>query len=282
MGDSGPSQEPTSQQLSSFTAALPGYLRTVARETLPYEQQMLGNRAVIAPQQMSLEEGLLGYYGPRYAGIGADIQEQLAMRNAMTEGNVLRGPGTDLVTSAQQLAQYVDPQYYAGRQAAGGKMVDLMGTLNPYGLSGSEREEVARGLNRTNLASGNANTPSQTAAISNALTFGDRYAAKQNQISNILAQTPAQLASFKSGVDVFQQATGRPSYGQNFGQGQYNTQQGQFGSVPVGLAQNLFGEVGQNVRNFQNIDAQKKDWADYLGQVTSSVGNLTSGMSFGM
>jgi len=108
------------------------------------------------------------------------------------------------------------------------------------------------------------------------MTFGSALADKQNRIAQILSTTPAEIASFKSGVDVFQQATGRPSYGGNFGQNQYNPNLGNFGQMPIGLASGLMGEVGQNVRTFQGLQSQKKDWADYLGQVTGAIGNLGS------
>jgi hypothetical protein len=266
----------TKKQLKNFIEFLPQYLTTIATNVPEFEQRMLAARALKAPQELALDESLLAHFAPRFADVGADIRDVEAKRTAQTEADVLAGPGAELISRAQRLQQLVDPEFFVGRREAGQKYSDLLQTLDPSGLSGSEAAEVERNVNRLFEGRGLGSTPTSTSAIEAALQFGSRHSAKQSQIANILSQAPALLQASKSGVDVLQQATGRPSFGINPGLGAFNPSAGAgTGAGALGLSQGLFGEVGQNQRLSSQLSAAEKDWADYLSQVTGSVGNLS-------
>jgi len=273
-------RETTGQQMQALVQYLPEYLRTVAENVPSYEQRMFNARALQAPQELSLQESLLGYYAPRFANIGSDIQEVAANREAQTAAGVIAGPGADLIRNARIAQGLVDPEYYAGREMTSKALSDLIGSIDISGeLTGGERAEVERGLNRQFEDRGTGNVPTSGNAIEAGIQFGgartQKQMAKQKMLGDILATTPAQLAAAKSGVDVLQQATGRPSYGANAGLGAFNTNPtAGYGSSPTALATGLFGEAGQNVRQSAQLNAQKKDWADYLNQVTSSIGDI--------
>ena len=267
--------ETTAEQMGAFTHYLPAYLQTLVNEVPGFEQQMLGARSVLAPQEYALEESLFRHFGPRFSEIGTGIQTQAAMDQAAAERDIFRGPGGELLTESQAAQMGIDPEYYRSRASAGLKLEDLIGTLDPSQLSGSERAETERGLNQMYQNRGLSQVPSSTQAVEAGQLFGSRYSDKQNQVAQILASIPQQLKSFQSGTDALQVAAGRNSFtpNANWGSGQLqntNQQAGNFGAMPLGISQGFMGEIGQNARQAADNSANKKDWADYMNQVTSS------------
>lgn len=114
------------------------------------------------------------------------------------EAGLLRGSGADLVAAARAAEDRASPEWASLVRAAG----DTGSTLSNYllglsqvnkpldesgAMSEGEREEITRGLNRTNLKSGLADSGSMLGAISNALTFGNagRQRAMENRQANL-------------------------------------------------------------------------------------------------
>lgn len=235
---------PSDQQMVDYIKYLPDVLKTVAKEAGPYLQSMLNLKQVISPQEMAQEQALLEGFGPAYA------KELLG------------------------LSQLADPEFYGLRNQSAAKMSELVGGLDPNKMSGGEMTEVERGLNRLAVNQGTNRIPSNTAAISNALVFGDRLMQKKKDVAGVMSTVPSFLSSVKSGLDIPAQVTGRPSYGQS--------SMNQFGAVPVGIGQQYLTEAGQNSRTYSQLLAQKRDSLDRFnetfGSVMGGLGSLTGGM----
>ena len=175
-----------------------------------------------------------------------------------------------------------DPEYFAVRRAGADKLGGLLASQSPDSLTGSEMTNLERGASRMNIQNGLQGTPSQTNTISNAMMFGNELDKKRNTLLNTINAVPQNLASMKSGFDAFQVATGRPSYGPNQGMGQYSTSRNGFGQDVAGIGQGLLGEIGQNKRQSQQLDAQKRDGLDRAMQVTQGVSSLMGSAGGGM
>lgn len=263
--------EGTDRQIAAFTKNLPNYLRSIGQNVGPFEQALVNARGTVDPQQLSLDESLLKYFGPRFNEIGSQLQRQNAFNQASNERDVLQGPGADLVMSGQELNKYIDPEYYGLRKTASDKFAALLNGQDPDRLTGSEMANVERGLNRTNSRNGVADVRSSTGSIQNAMTFGNALTQKRGLLLNSLAQIPQNLASMKSGTDAFQVATGRPSYGANQGMNQFQTGRQGFGQNVSGMSQGLLGEAGQNVRQNNDLTANARDSLDRVTQVMGSL-----------
>lgn len=263
--------EASGRQMASLTRYLPRLAQTVGDVVGPYEQSLLNSRATIDPQQAALDESLAAYFMPRFAQIGSDVARQNAFNQATTEADVLEGPGARLVSSARQLDRFQDPEYYNVREAGAGKLIDLLEGQDPNQLTGAEIANVERTSNRTNTASGNAGLGSSLSAIGNAMTFGGALDKKRNTLLNTLNAIPQNLAAMRSGTDVFQVATGRPSYGSNPASGQFSTSREGFGESSRSMASGLLGEAGQNVRQNNDLNANARDWLDRTTQVMGAL-----------
>lgn len=254
--------EGTAKQVKALTRWLPRLAEATGGVAGPFEQSLVNARANIDPQNLALDESLAKYFLPRFTDIGLDVQGQQARGTAGNELSVIQGAGGDLARAGQQLNEQVDPEYYGLRAAGADKFLALLGGQDPNRLTGAEMANVERGLNRTNRFNGVADVPASSSAISNAMTFGDSLDRKRNTLVNTLNALPQNLAGMKSGFDAFQVATGRPSYGQNPAQGQFQTGRQGFGQNVQGMSSGLLGEAGQNIRQTQDLVANKRDALD--------------------
>lgn len=260
----------TPKQMAAFVRYLPRYLETIGANVGPYTQALTTARGSVAPQELALDESILSYFGPRFTELGLGLQRQGALGTAQNELDVLRGPGAELVAAGKQLEEYQDPEYFATRAAVSQKLIDLLSGQDPNRLTGAELANVERGLNRTNQRGGVADVPTSTGAIANAMTFGGALDAKRNTLLNTINAIPQNLAAFKTGKDVFQVATGRPSQ-PNAGMNQFNSGRAGFGQDVAGLGSGLLGEVGQNTRQAQVLDSQRRDTLDRVNETMSSL-----------
>lgn len=263
--------EGTPRQMAALNRYLPRLAQTIGNVAGPYEQSLLNARATIDPQQAALDESLAAYFMPRFAQIGSDVHRQNAFNQATTEADVLEGPGARLVSSARQLDRFQDPEYYNVREAGADKLIALLEGQDPNVLTGAEIANVERTANRTNTATGNAGLGSSLSAIGNAMTFGGALDKKRNTLLNTLNAIPQNLAAMRSGTDVFQVATGRPSYGANPAAGQFQTGRQGFGQNVQGMAGGLLSEAGANVRQNNDLTANARDWLDRTTQVMGAL-----------
>lgn len=132
-----------------------------------------------------------------------------------TDLNTLNGPGQDLLTKALELEKQANPEYYKSRESTAGALDKLYGSIDLSGaLSGGERSEIERAVNRQNAGSGLKN-PTPTSTISDAMMYGqaanERKLQQQGLLTGAVTAGTNFLPASKSNVDPFQIATGRSS-----------------------------------------------------------------------
>jgi len=265
--------ESTEQMMQAYRDYLPDILRITANNILPMEQAKLSGSEAVSPGYAKLSTDLFGEYGPQLAKIGSDIIKQQANDQALSDLSVVSGPGRQLVNEALTTAKAADPEYYNVREAAGNKLSALLGSINPTGgLDANETEAVTRGLAQENTRRGVAFNPSQTNTVANAMQFGNAAMAKKEKIGNILNATTSTAPALKSGIDVFQVATGKPSYA-NLGDTKFT------GVTPVGSSTEQFGgNLLNNIATLQGqknqINADRRDSIDRIHEGFAAVGSL--------
>jgi len=260
----------TGKQILDYAKYLPQYLKATGENIGPFEQSLVNARSTVDPQNFALNESLLKYFGPRMNEIGSQLQRQNAMNQSQNELDVINGPGGEMARAGQRLNEEADPEYYGSRRVAADKLISLLQGQDPNRLTGAEMANVERGLNRTNMSNGMQDVHSSGGAISNAMTFGDELNKKRNTLVNTLSVVPQNLAAMKSGFDAFQVATGRPS-SPNVGQQQYGQGGQGFGANVQSMGQGLLGQSGENVRQFADLTANRRDGLDRAAQVAGSL-----------
>lgn len=266
---------------------LPLYSQAVSGQIIPQALAELEAKKATSPELAKLMVDLYSRFGPQLNKIGTDITRQNALAQAETDKAVLAGPGKDLVSQALETAKIYDPEYFATRELSSNRLGDLMRSINlDSGLSGSERAEIERSQAQEGTRRGTYNAPSNLDTVSNAMQFGNagynRLQQNRSALSEAIANATAALPSFKSGVDVFQVATGKSSV-PNTGDSRFTGVDNNASSIANAnsLATGLLNNTVSTQQNNAQLALQKKlgekDWADYLSQVTSSIGSIAGG-----
>lgn len=276
-------------QIRAMQDLLPYYLDAINKGNMQTAVGQLNIANATAGPYQQLMTQLYNTYGPQLNAISNEINRRNALSAAQTENQVLTGPGTDLVNNAYQLSQVYDKPYYDTRQAAADQIAKQLGSIDlSGGLTDTERNEIAQGQARIGQMRGTANAPSNTDTVANAMQYGAAGRARVVQNQSLLSQAINNASSFmpasKSGVDVFQVATGKPSmpntgnslFSQT-GTGPTQDSASALGSSMISNMTGLQGQMNAAQMNQANIDANKKDWADYLNQTMSSLGGLAGG-----
>jgi hypothetical protein len=185
-----------STQYKQAQKFLPGLARTIAGTTPVIEQGKYNAAAQVSPQYASLDLMLKDAFGQKES----DANAKIADANIRNLTNIQNTSGRDLASSNLELSKIADPEYYRTRETLSNGINSLVNGQDPNKLTDSELENATRGVNRTNIATGNVN-PSQTQTISNALTFGDELSKKRNQFSQALATATGALPTLKSGAN---------------------------------------------------------------------------------
>lgn len=272
----------TADQLAAYTNALPGLLNVTANQTLPVGQTTQNAANVLSPQAQALQTQMATQDLPGLTQLGNQlnsIQNQGGITNA---SQALSGSGGQLAQQEAALQQQLDPQYYATRNAQGGAIGNLLtqlGGANSVGLNGSDVANINRGLAQQDAQKGLLNAPSQTAAVSNALQFGNQGSALQAQKTNTLSQAlnaaTAFLPSSQGQVNAGSVGTGAStnqstSAGQSNFLGSNNGQTGPAQSTDSSLGNSLLGGINNTATNNANINANKRSGLDVgLGAASS-------------
>lgn len=267
-------------QVQAIVNLLPAYSQAVSGQIIPQALAQLAAEQAVSPGRNQLMLDLYRQFGPQLNQVGSDIARQNQLAQAETDLAVLQGPGQETVRSALETARIYDPEYFATRELSSNRIGDLLRSINlDSGLTPTERMEIERSQAQEGARRGTYNAPSNLDTVSNAMQFGEagnkRLQQNRSNLSSAISLATASLPSFKSGVDTFQIATGKSSV-PNAGAGQFGGINQTGPNNALGLAQGLLtNSTALNTTQMQ-IDANKKDWADYLSQVTSSIGSLTS------
>lgn len=271
--------ETTAQQMQGYIDNIDKYTQATNNNVLPTEQSLLDARRQIQPQQSQFELDNARQFLPQFTQLGLDQQAQQSQGQAANDAALLNGSGRDLVKANLSAQQLADPEYYKTRQQTGDQISRLYGSLDDPngGLSGTERAEIDRSLARDNVAKG-IDSPTNTSAVQSAMQFGaagaKRKADKQQAINAAVQTAGNVMPTLKSGVDVLQLTTGRPSTN-NVGLGQMGANR-EVGAATQNMGQNLFNQIGENSRQTADINSKKRTAFDSVMSVMNSTGNLAS------
>lgn len=258
----------------------PYYAKAIAGQIIPQEQAKLEAAKATSPQMADLMASLYETYGPRLSAAGNKVALQDALAAAEREKAVISGPGKELVQQALETAKLYDPEFFKTRATTSDKIQELLASMTTSGkLSESQRREVEQGLAREGAKAGTEYTPSATETAVRGMEYGEagrkREMENKTAFSNAIMAASNFLPASKSGVDVFQVATGRSSANPASG---YFTGVNKPGQEAYNLGQGLFGNIGQASNTQANISAQKdlakKDWLDQFQQFTGGLANL--------
>lgn len=250
----------TADQLQALIQYLPALSQAWQQQILPTEKATLAAQQEIAPQQAALNTQLYGQYGPELSRIGSQIASQEASATAKT----LAGSGADLARAATSTQQIADPEYYKTRALTSDKIGELLGSINVNGLSGSERAETERYLNQQNQGRGSPDVSSNIKTVENASMFGSALQNKRNSLGQAITQATNFLPTAKSGIDVFQTITGRPSTTPNA------TAAAPVGSQANNLTSQLFGNIQNTQAQTQDLMASRRTTDDRVNNAIGS------------
>lgn len=269
--------ETTAQQLMAFTEFLPGLMQVLRPEQAESEQANVDVQRTVQPQLADLNLELLQKYGPEYNKVGADLARENQQLQAENDLSILQGTGRDVVSAATEAQRLADPEYYAAREATNKKYLDLIGTYDPTGLSPTEAANIERITNRSNTRSGTAGLGSPTSAIANAFAFDDKLQQKKQNLSNVLSQYQGLQAGNRSGVDAGSLTTGKP-FVTAFNQNQFQPVQafGARSAETSGTANNFLAQTGENARQSNDIESQRRDTLDRVNETQQAVGSWLS------
>lgn len=232
--------------ISALTTLFPQFASIIAGQAIPQAQAQLSGAQATAP----------GY-------------EALARQNELAQGSTdaaaLTQANSTLLPAALQGQETLDPEYYATRTLTAQKLAEQLNGIGP-----TVSREIGQGLSQENAKAGTLNSPSQLGTVSNALQYGK---AGQDALTTAIQAATTAMPALKSGQDAFSMTTGRSSSA--------NPTTGTAGltnasALGTSMGGNLASAQQANNLNATNTALNSKDWADYLGQVTSSIGNLTS------
>lgn len=271
--------ETTDSMMKGYIDNLDQFINATTRNIIPSEQAQVDAARVINPQQQQNSLDIARQFLPQFTDVGLQQQNQENMGRAKNDTALLEGPGKDLVRANLEAQKIADPEFYSTRAGAGKSMDMLFNSLDdPNGeLNGSERAEIERSLARDNFGRG-IEAPTSTSAVSNAMNFGAagdaRKRSKQDAINKAVASASQVMPAMKSGVDVLQLTTGRPSQ-VNQGVGRFGENQ-QVGGMATNLGSQLMNQVGQNSRQTADINSKKRTAFDTVMGVMDSAGSLAS------
>lgn len=273
------SVESTEDMLNAYTRYFPDLLKINAENMLPQEQAKLQATQAVSPGYEKLQNELYSIYGPLYGKTSDQINANTAQSQAASDLNILKGTGRDLIQEALQTAKLADPEYYKTREQIGGRLGDLLTSIDLSGkVSGGEQEALNRGLAQENSRRGILNTPSQTEALANAVTYGNQKYERQNnakgQLAAALGVGTQALPGMQSGVDVFKVATGKTSM-PNAGDSKFIGNQQGVGNSTTQTGNNFLNNISTLKGESMNIDANRRDILDRMNEVGHALGSLT-------
>lgn len=266
-----PVTESTADMMRAMQENLPGYMSTLRKEIIPTEQAQLEASQQVSPGYANLAADIYDTTGRRLNTIGEEIAASNQMAKARSDASVLQGPGMDIVKAADAAQRVVDPEFYKMREATGRLGTNIINSFgeDPAQLSGSERAEIERGLAQENSSRGMFAAPSQVDAVGNAMAFGNAANARRAGAANVLGALSQPMVATRSGVDVLQQATGRP--GQVNSGAPLVTGAREAGSNAFAQGSNLLAQTGENQRTAMGINANRRDSLDRFNDTFSSV-----------
>ena len=276
-------QETTGEALTAFRDNYPAYaemLRQEAGRELERQQELYPEQLKLAQQQLAAAKAFV----PQYGQLASDEALREAMEEAGKQVDVLRGPGGTLIDEAYAKAQQVDPEFYGQRAQAGALLGDLLRSFTDPStgrftgeLSGGERAEVERQVNRARQMRGGLGGPQNVSDIvSQAMQFGQAAQRKRDQLGQALGVATSFLPASRSGFDPLQVALGRPS--QQFGAQQFAPPAAV--APTQGAAGQFMGNVFGAAQQSAGFKANQPSLLTNIGSVAKAFPGLAGGLSW--
>ena len=243
----------TENFIANFGRATPSIVNTVTGTVEPAQRAFIDALRRIGPGQLQAATDLFRDFGPELQRIGEEISRAGQLEAAQTQSDVFGSSAfQSAVENAREADKIADPTGTAAATDIGSAISRLV-DFDPNKLSGSELAEIERFTNRDNAQTGVAGVGSPTAAISNALTFGNQLNNRRQTLSNVLAQAASAIPSIRN--NIFNTVTSRVTPNQA-GLAQFQT------NSPVapnfGELSNIFGQnVINALTSFQTGENQK-------------------------
>ena len=251
---------------------MPGAIQAITAVQPEVARTQAAIDAEVSPAYAATQNKLYDTYGRELNKIGSEIETANQLAASAREKQIADTYGGDLVSAADKFQRMIDPQFYQGREAVGKGITDLLGSMDPTKLSGSERAEVERAVNR----SGAVNPNNAAATAANAMTFGRALQDKQAAFGQALTQAASTLPSTRAGFTGFEVAT-RRALTPNTGDTKFTGVQANTGQNAWNTGNQFMQQAGQ----LQAIKNQKsKDLLDQIQQGTQAFNNVVSSFSF--
>lgn len=251
----------TAETLRAYHAYLPGLMKKIGKQLVPFEQQRLAAAQATSPGYSALQTQLYRDNAPELAQISQDIDTSNRLAGAQADLSVLAGPGQGIVDKSMGLLRETDPEFFGVREKAGQNILGLLGG----GLSPAEEEALSRRIAQENVGRGTLGVPSAINTARDAMMFGD--ATHKRQMEALGAATSF-LPVSRTGFDPTQAALGRPSI--NTGDSKFTGVQQESGQAGS-LGQNVFDTIAGFQGKAMDINAQKRDWMDRVNEGVGSI-----------
>ena len=276
-------KDTTAEALEAYRLNYPAYaemLRQEAGRELERQQELYPEQLKLAQQQLAAAKAFV----PQYGQLASDEAYREAMSEAGKQVDVLRGPGGQLIDEAYAKAQQVDPEFYGQRAQAGALLGDLLRSFTDPStgrftgeLSGGERAEVERQVNRAQQMRGGFGGPQNVSDIvSQAMQFGQAAQRKRDQLGQALGVATSFLPASRSGFDPLQVALGRPS--QQFGAQQFAPPAAV--APTQGAAGQFMGNVFGAAQQSAGFKANQPSLLTNIGSVMKTFPGLAGGLSW--
>jgi hypothetical protein len=266
-GDSAAPQtsESTREMMEAFTETMPAFMQAMNSQVGPAAMAQLGVAQKTSPAYAQLTQDLYSKYAPLLANTGRQIDTQNRLSAAETDARILDTSGRKLADTYKSIDQGLNPEYYKARSEAGGKLSELLGSINLNNAS----PEAERLVNQENIRSGNLGNNNATNTVSNALSFGKEMDNRRSQLSNAINTatqflTPSSNSAFNPATAALNRPTSSTGLSQFGGVDRS-------GSEAYSSGNNLMGQIGQTNMQENQINANRRDTLDRMNEVTSSL-----------
>lgn len=255
------------QQLIGFES-LPSYLSVINSAYPQQAQAELAAQRSVTPGYNQLALDTLAAYGIPLTQLGNQINAVQATGDIQTDINTLKtledSGGLDI---ARRLDASADPLYNASRTGLYKQLDDYMTSLSPR-LTGSETEQMARGINAT----GGLGVNSASRNLQNAAVFGSAGQQKLNQFGQGIANAANIMQNTKLPTGTFTTAFGKTR--SNLGQSQF---QGipQLSNTANAFGSQFLGDVRNYVDAMNQYKAGRKPTGDKVAQDVNTAASVT-------
>jgi DNA uptake protein ComE-like DNA-binding protein len=262
-------QESTAQMMQSLTQYLPAFMQAQNAQVLPQAQAELNTAQQISPAYQRLTADLYKQFAPELAGVGRDIDSANRLKTAETDAAILAGSGRDLARTYSSIDKELNPEYYSAREAAGGGLQQLLGSIN----LNDANPEAERLINQENARTGNLGNNSATNTVANALSFGTAMNERRNTLANAINTAsgflqPASNAQFNPATAALNRPTSNTGLSQFGGVTQPGQQAYQSGN-------NMLNNISQIRQAEMGINANRRDVLDRMNEVGHAVGSIS-------